>query len=228
MEISATRDEIRARLIAKVGWAAAGSVEDHYNELIRAASAHVADECPWATARREQLSTLGVAQATMAYPTGCGATGLQEIGLWTGGAYYKRLTRHVISVVRNSDPAEAGGDTSNRAEPVWYEPGPTIEFWPLPDQAYQIKLIYTLSVELTTGLQVSATDAELILLWAAADAFAQIGDMRAADDCRSKYALRLQRLKSRMQTAFDIPLAAEAANNDEDYAPSGYYGTPRS
>ncbi len=230
MEISATRDQIRDRLIAKIGWATAIGVDDHYNELIRAASVHVGEECQWASARREVRVSIGVDQRFLAYPANCGAVGLQEIGLWdANGKFYKKLTRHTIGVVRDTDPTnDLGGvdDEVTRGEPVWYEPGEQIEIYPTADIIYEAKIIYTLSTELTTGLQVSAVDAELILLWASADAYQQIGDEKNASDCRSKYALRLGKIQRRMQTAFNIPLAPEAECDEEWTERPGYYGTP--
>jgi hypothetical protein len=231
MEISATRDQIRSRLVAKVGWASAVGVEDHYNELIRSASVQVAEECPWATARREARIPVGVDQRMVPYPDGCGATGIQEVGLWiAAGQFYKRLSRHTISVVRDADPtAEVGGADRQvqLGEPVWYEPGQFIELWPPTDQAYEIKVIYTLTVELTSGAQVSACDAELILLWAAADAYQQIGDVSNANDCRAKYKLRLDKIMRRTQTAFCVPLAPEAMEDEQTTGEHrGFYAAP--
>lgn len=231
MEISATRDQIRARLVARVGWATGIGVEDHYNELIRAASVHVAEECPWASASREARLAVGIDQRKIAYPAECGATSVQEVGLWLAdGLNYKRLTRHKISVVMDSDPTDdIGGadDAVRRGEPIWYEPGEFLEIWPPADKAYEIKLVYTLSVELVTGIQVSPCDAELILLWAAADAYQQIGDRANAEDCRGKYKIRLDKIMRRSQTAFCVPLAPE--DDDEDWGGEhqrGFYAAP--
>lgn len=230
MEISATRDQIRDRLLAKVGWATGGAVANHYHELIREASVHVAEECPWASAKREARLTIQADQRYVTYPEGCGATGLLELGLWIPeGSHYRRLTRHLISVVRHSDPTnETGGATDEvtRGEPTWYEPGQQIELYPHPDRAYELKVVYQLSVELTEGSQVAPVDAELILLWAASRAYRQIGDILSAEDCKTTYDKRLHRLKARMQTAFAVPLAEEAGDDDEQDVPRGYYASP--
>lgn len=229
MEVTATRDQIRARLLAKVGWATGGAVTNHYNELIREASVHVAEACPWASARREARLTIQTDQRYVTYPEGCGATGLLEMGLWIPeGMQYRRLTRHQIGIVRHSDPTnETGGatDEATRGEPVWFEPGEQIELWPNPDRAYELKIIYQLSLELTEGGQVAPVDAELILLWAASRAYRQIGDIVNAEDCEKTYTTRLHRIKARMQTAFAIPLAEEAGDDEHD-VPRGYYASP--
>lgn len=231
MEITATRDQIRDRLVAKVGWASAGAVTSHYNELIRAASLAVAEACPWATAQRESRVTIQTDQRTVAYPAGCGAAGLIELGLWIPEAsQYKRMTRQRIGVVRHSDPTnDTGGatDEATRGEPVWYEPLAQIEVWPHPDRDYELKIIYQLGAELLEGSQVSAVDAELILLHAAARSYRNTGDTDNATACERDYDRRLLRLKARVQTSFNIPLASEAlADDEDDDIPRGYYATP--
>lgn len=221
---------IRDRLLAKVGWASGGGVTDHYDELIREASVHVADECPWATAKRESRVQIQTDQRFVTYPLQCGAAGIIEIGLWIPeGQQYRRLSRHVISVVRQTDPTnDTGGaaDVATRGEPVWFEPREQIEIYPHPDRAYELKIIYQLSVELITGVQTAACDAELILLWAAAKAYRQISDQDNANECMRDYARRLARLRARVQTSFEVPLYSEAMHDEENDSPRGYYATP--
>jgi hypothetical protein len=230
MEIYATRDQIRDRLIKMVGWATPGSAASHYDELIRAASVAVADDCRWASAEREARLTVGVDQRYVPYPANCGAAGVREVGLWLADAqYYKPLRRREIKVERDSDPTnDVGGsaDEITRGEPAWYECRSSgIELLPNPDIVYEVKAVYSLTVELTDGAQTAAVDAELILLHAAAEAYQQIEDTANAERCLQRYEKRLEKLKGLMNTARMVSIAPEA-DEDESDGFIGYYATP--
>lgn len=220
MEIFLTRKDIRTRLQARLGHVTgdgqAPLIQTQFNEFIRAAALEVYTRCQWVRSQRETLASIGIDQRFLNYPESAGPENILAIGLWDDAASrYWPLHRRTIDVNRDDEPLVVeGGDASaaRRAQPDRFECKTQIEFWPRPDQTYQLKIDHTINPDLSIDAQASVVDAETIILLAAADAYDFQGDQRLADVSRGKAEKRIDDL-IRWQSS--LPKVQRGARNHE-------------
>ncbi len=202
MEIFVSRQEIRRRVLARLGNVTNGAqaplVNEQYNEFIRSAAEAVAMRCPWQQSMRETFVSVGIDQRLINYPAQTGPGNIQAIGLWDEGSQtYTQLRRGKIPVVLDDEPLVALGEPDSipgRAQPERYELRSQIEIWPRPDQAYQLKIDHTIHPQMADDNDVSVVDAECIILWAMADAYDFQGDAALAQVQRGKFEERIRLL----------------------------------
>ena len=199
MEIRVSRQEMRRRLFARMGTSTDGLVlaesEDQANELLRAAALHIESMYEWPVARTEDVTlSLGVDQRFVTRPTGCAVGSVVEFAVWDADEQrYFPLRRGRIDVRYDNDPtAAAGGDDAedDRGRPRIYEELEQIEVWPRPDKVYETKLIFNLQTSLDNENDLPLVDSELIILWALADYYENMGEDRLAQSQRQKFQVR--------------------------------------
>lgn len=202
MEIFATRQEIRRRVMARMGWTTNGSQAplnlDQLNESIRAAALEVYGRCQWVRTLRETTAEVGIDQRFINYPDACGPGELVAIALWDADAQrYRPLRRGRIRPHQDDEPLVEEGEPASvpgRARPTMYEAKNQIELWPRADQVYRLKIDHQVSPDLGTDDAVSVVDAELIILWVMGDAFELQGDGDLAATQRGKFETRVRKL----------------------------------
>lgn len=202
MEIFATRQEIRRRMNARMGFTTNSSqaplnLEQH-NEFIRAAAAQVLQDCPWQNTMRETRVTVGIDQRFLNYPANATGSNILGVAYWnTDQKRYLPILRSRITARHDDEPLVDEGEPAsvdNRGSPLLYEPKAQIEIWPRPDQSYELKIDHTVSPQMGSEDELSIVDAELIILAAMADAFEFQGDNNLAGIQRAKYDRRLRLL----------------------------------
>lgn len=188
--------------MARMGFTTNGSQaplnQDQFNEFIRAAAYAVYERCPWAATQRETRSTVGIDQRLLNYPTNASASNIVALAYWDAGrSCYVPLRRGVIPLTLDDDPIQDVGEPDTipgRGKPEIYEPKTQIEIWPRPDDTYEIKIDHTVHPELAADATVSIVDAELIVLWAMADAYDFQADQDLARIARAKFEERFRLL----------------------------------
>lgn len=199
MLVHATRQLLRSRMLTLVAHvasdAAAPDLVPVYNELLRQASNKVAKESQWLDAKTSARIDLGVDQEFSNLPAFTTAANVLELGVWDAQQErYIPLHRGPIPVALHTDPTneEGGGsDEATRGRPERYEVGTQIRTWPAADQAYQLKLIHTVTKEMNADEVESALDADLILFLALSLAFEENGDQARSDKYLKLYQDRL-------------------------------------
>lgn len=194
MAIYATRQEIRNRVLSRLGFTTNGSqspeTEAKVNEDIRAASLMLANLYKHQYAMMESRVTVGIDQRFVNYPTDCRIGGILSIGVWIEEeGKYRPLKKRPINVSYDDEPTvETGepGSISGRGTPCIFEQKRQIEIWPRPDKQYELKFDYQASPELIADEQESQFDAECIVLWAMAEYYDHQGDERLANKKRDQ------------------------------------------
>lgn len=208
METYQTREEIRRRLQARLGYVSnddqASQVMVQHNEFIRSACQEVFTRCQWVKTQRETRVQIGVAQRFVNMPANTTAGNILQVSIWNAPAQlYHVLRRAVIRQQLDNEPTEAAGGTdaeATRHMPQLYEPKTQIELWPLPDIAYELKIDHTVSPDLLDDADVTIVDAEAVILWAIADSYDFQGDLTLAKIARQKFEARIAKLKALQHT----------------------------
>ncbi len=202
MLVHATRQLLRSRMLTLVAHVASDA-EPVYNEQLRQASNKVAKECQWIDTRTSTRINLGVDQEFSNLPSFTTAANVLELGVWDAQQErYIPLHRGPIPVALHTDPTndEGGGsDEATRGRPERYEVGAQIRTWPAADQAYELKLIHTVTKEMNADGVESALDADLILFLALSLAFEENGDQARADKYLKLYQDRLIDIRAWIQ-----------------------------
>lgn len=233
MQLALNRREIRRRMQARLGNttsdAQAPLVMDQYNEFIRAACEEVYTRSVWVHTLTETTATVSIDQRFLNYPSNCGPENIQQIGLWDESAQrYFPLRRGRIPVEMDDEPLVEAGEPDSiagRGKPCLYEAKAQIEIWRRPDQEYRLKIDHTINPNFENDDQVSIVDAELIILWAMADAFDFQGDQDLAKIQRQKFANRLSILSGQQGPQLIITRDARRRERINQHANGGVFGS---
>lgn len=199
-ELYLSRLEIRRSAHARLGFSSGQAlmVNDQHNEFIRGAAREVAQACPWVNTKRSTRPSVGIDQRFVNYPTGATAGSIIQIGVWDAGAsQYCVLRRGVIPVQLDDEPIVDEGEPASvaaRGIPTLYEVRNQIEIYPRPDQEYELKIDYVLTVDLSGDDVVSIVDAEAVILLVCAEIYAFQGDVEQARFYRAKYDAQIRAL----------------------------------
>lgn len=231
MQIALSRKECRRRMLARLGHttsdAQAPLVLDQFNEWIRAACDEVYTRCEWVRTLRESVLAVGIDQRVVNYPANCGPENIHQIGLWDADAdRYLPLRRGIIPVEVDDDPLVIEGEPASvpgRGTPTMYQAKQQIEVWPRPDKAYELKVDHTINPGFASDEQLSIVDAELIILWAMADAFDFQGDADLARTQRQKFANRLGMLAGKQGPMVTISRDSTRRQRVNDHANGGQF-----
>jgi len=226
VDIFLTRAEIRRRMLARLGHttsnAQAPLVMDQFNEFIRAACEEVYTRCEWVRTMQEAEATVGIDQRFVNYPDNCGPMNVLQIALWDADAQrFVNLRRTHIPAELDDEPLVEEGEPASvpgRGQPDRYELKNQIELWRRPDQEYRLKIDHTLNPNFENDAQQSAVDAELIILWAMADAFDFQGDSDLAKIQRQKFGNRLQLLAGKSSSMTTIRRDGARRDRVRDHA----------
>lgn len=208
-EVFANRAVLRARLRSRLGMSTSDTVmaqtTNAHNEYLRGAARYVRDLCTWKRLESEYTFDLGVDERFYPYPSNSGPGDALRLSRLDDSGRYIPLEKRIILPVLDVDDDLSGDDDANtRGTPVLWEersilvsgvPDGRIEVWPPPDEVLGMKLEYIAGGEgFTDDTTASVVDAELILLWALADALEARGDLQLADRQRDKFEVRRREL----------------------------------
>lgn len=176
----------------------------------------------WISTNRVHYETLPVDAVTLPYPTMAAAGSVYSVAVWDEDE--KRficMERATMRPRHDYDPLNAVGgddDESVRDEPMqWSDEGDTINFYPPADQAYTIRMGYSLIMSLASDTTECPIDGELVKLYAMSLALTDQGD---ANGAQQKY-LAWERRKAdleRLQRTGEMAEMGELITDDPRWA----------
>lgn len=214
MESHLNRDEIVRRACARLGWgtnaAQAPLIQEQMAEYARAAAIEVAEWYDW-TAREKRVS-VGIDQLVIDYPANAGPDNILSLAYWNGTRYVPLLERY-LPVEEGTDPLLDEGEpasVSGRGFPRFYEKKEQIRISPRPDQAYEIKIMHTVEIDLLTGTSVCLVDSEAVII--------KVIEQKRGDDGDDELAAKAaERFESRMKTLGRRRSSAQAVKRNSGY-----------
>lgn len=133
------RSELRARLGFSAAGASAGVNQTLLNSFLREAQNDLYWTHNWARLRRYATVTIGLHQNLIDYPAGANPERITAISLNLNGMWTKPMKKGI--------PPSLYTTQSNYAPPARWEPYDQIEFWPMADQLYSVRIFYIKSLD---------------------------------------------------------------------------------
>ncbi len=216
MEIYLSRDEIVRRACARMGWgtnqAQAPLIRQQMEEYARAAALEVFEWYEFANVQRETRVLVGIDQRVINYPTDCTAANILSLGLWDETRYLP-MQQRILPISEHDDPLVDEGEpasVSGRGRPCYFECKAQIRISPRPDQAYEIKILHTISPDLATGSTVCVVDSEAVII--------KVIEMKRGDDGDDALAaVAAERFEARMKTLGKRQSNAHAVKRNSGY-----------
>lgn len=189
LSLQRTLGELRATLAARLGFGGmgAGVNTPHLNALLAEAQEELYEQFDWPILRTVWPLTLGVGQRWLDYPDGANPDRIREVRVHYATQWYP-LTEGI----------ESEHDSDRDDYTTWpsrFDRRAQLEFWPLPDQVYEIEVegIRELSPFTQDGHRATVDDRTL-LLRAVVDGKAHYGQRDAR-----LYEERLMRITRRLR-----------------------------
>jgi hypothetical protein len=240
LEMHLTRLEIRRKVCAILGWSSAATsqvqVADNLNELITEANEEVLLRRKWVNRKARARFTLGIDQRTATYPKDCGPEAVIDVGVWdTAAQLYLPVRRKIIRMqfdngpLLDVDPSTLGdtdAEEAARAMPVWWEPiadpqglatTGVMQFFPLPDQAYDIQVYFMDRGALAADEDISVIDGQAIVFYATAQRFLIDGDQASHANQMQKFERRIGLLSGLQASGEAIAIDADAVFTDDRF-----------
>ena len=136
----------------------------HLNALLDEGALTLMTEWNWARTAAEQRISVPLGTRYVTLPAGCQPENIIEAGWWDGDAY-RTLQRYPITVALDNDASSTPSQQYDT--PLVYQVRDTMELWPIPDVAGEVKITYTVTPQYAADGDTLPLDAEMILLWAA-------------------------------------------------------------
>jgi hypothetical protein len=163
-----TLGEQRARLLARLGFGAAGATAGAnataINSYLQSAQTKLYNAAEWARLRRYETKQIGTAQTLLDYPTAANPDRITAISVLRSNVWSKPLTRGI-------DPQDYTYQTTAPSWPQKWEPYAQIEIFPQTDQIYSLRIFYIMALaQFADDGDRSIIDDELIFIEALARA----------------------------------------------------------
>lgn len=237
MEIYLNRQQIRQQMRALLGQttneATGGQTLDMFNAYIDRAQMKAIGDQVWLVDEIRVTVDLGQEQYKLAYPADMAVGSVKEIGVYDETSQsYTMLIRQDLGVNLDFDQLEAlGGDDFDaiQDEPQWWQQrGDYIYLYPPNDSTpRKIRIRGARRKTFANDQQQSSVDAEAIIYWATALAWAGMKDEEQATRYQGLYVDRIGALRANQNSGRSLPVD-ETADFDEDamrYAPGPRWDT---
>lgn len=213
---------MRAMLGQTTSDALAVQVLEQHNVFLDQALAKVLTDCRWASVKKRITVDVGAEATLFNYPTDCNAGGILEMAVWdTNELRYIPMESRVIPVRADQDQEQAtGGDTFTavKGRPQFFEQRLQVQIWPYTDQAYKLRLSYTIIKQFLADTQTTPCDALLVIYFAAFLVANAQGDQAAsqAETFSNMYRDRMQDLRAWQNTGEKVAIDNSAAFDEDE------------
>lgn len=162
-----TLGELRSDLRTGLGYSSAGAAagvnQELLNQFLRNAQVLLYSTHDWARLRRYSTPSLGVGQYLLDYPTGSNPDRIRMISVNFGGVWQPPMKKGISP--------EHYTTQSNASFPRRWEPYDQIEFWPITDAVYSVRIFYIKALDpFTQDAHRATVDDGMIALLALANA----------------------------------------------------------
>jgi len=142
-----TLGELRSEMRAMIGHATSGSAAGPNQTIVdthlRNAQTLLYWTHDWAHLRRYETKTLGLDQHLLDYPTSANPDRIKAVSVLRGGVWSKPLPKGI--------PPSLYTYQANKSWPQRWEPYEQMEFFPIADQAYQVRIFFVKSLDAFTA-----------------------------------------------------------------------------
>lgn len=155
----ATLEEQRNRLRTRLGFSAAGAAAGVQvpilNDFLRDAQVKLYWTHDWARLRRYETVVLGAAATRIDYPAAANPERISALSVYVGGAWSGAIKKGILPEFYTTQ--------ANPSYPKRWEPYEQIEFFPITDQAYNVRVFYVMALaRFTQNADRSTIDDDLI------------------------------------------------------------------